>query len=45
VVAQQREYRVQWRFISLRLLNKDIDYDYDFAPEYAAGHAAGLQNS
>ncbi len=24
VVPQQREYRIQWRFISLRLLNKDI---------------------
>jgi len=43
VGAQQREYRVQWRFISLRRLNKDIDYDTHYPPEYEAGHAAGLR--
>ncbi|MCW2679882.1 MAG: uncharacterized protein JWM62_1283 [Frankiales bacterium] len=42
-VAQQRDYRVQWRFISLRLLNRDVDYAARFPPEYEAGHTAGLR--
>jgi hypothetical protein len=41
-VARQREYEVEWRFISLRLLNSHIDYDAHFPPEYEAGHTAGL---
>ncbi|SNS85394.1 hypothetical protein SAMN06893096_10968 [Geodermatophilus pulveris] len=41
-VAEQREYRVQWRLISLRLLNRHVDYDAQFPPEYEAGHTAGL---
>lgn len=41
-VARQREYDVDWRFISLRLLNAHIDYDAHFPPGYAAGHTAGL---
>ncbi len=43
MVAQQRDYAVDWRFISLRLLNADIDYDAHFPPEYEAGHTAGLR--
>jgi hypothetical protein len=43
VVAAQREYRVDWRFISLRILNAHIDYDAHFPPEYEAGHTAGLR--
>ena len=42
-VAAQREYTVDWRFISLRLINKDVDYDAHFPPEYEAGHTAGLK--
>ena len=43
MVAEQREYTVQWRPISLRLINKDVDYDSHFPPEYEAGHTAGLR--
>ena len=42
-VAAQREYAVEWRFISLRLLNAHIDYEAHFPPEYEAGHTAGLR--
>ncbi len=42
-VAAQREYRVDWRFISLRLVNKDKDYATEFPPEYEFGHTAGLR--
>ena len=42
-VAAQRDYRVDWRFISLRLLNKHKDYATEFPPEYEAGHTAGLR--
>jgi 2-hydroxychromene-2-carboxylate isomerase len=42
-VAAQRDYDVEWRFISLRLLNKHIDYDSHFPAEYEAGHTAGLR--
>jgi 2-hydroxychromene-2-carboxylate isomerase len=42
-VAKQREYAVDWRQISLRLLNRDVDYDAHFPPEYEAGHTAGLR--
>ena len=42
-VAARREYDVEWRFISLRLLNAHIDYDAHFPPEYEAGHTAGLR--
>jgi hypothetical protein len=42
-VAAQREYAVEWRFISLRLLNAHVDYEATFPPEYEAGHTAGLR--
>lgn len=42
-VMRQREYTVDWRFISLRLINADVDYDAQFPPEYEAGHTAGLR--
>ncbi|SMO42282.1 hypothetical protein SAMN06273567_101571 [Geodermatophilus aquaeductus] len=42
-VAAQRAYDVDWRFISLRLLNAHVDYDAQFPPEYEAGHTAGLR--
>jgi 2-hydroxychromene-2-carboxylate isomerase len=42
-VAAQSKYSVDWRFISLRLLNKHKDYVSEFPPEYEAGHNAGLR--
>lgn len=42
-VQAQRDYSVDWRFISLRQLNAHIDYDTHFPPEYEAGHTAGLR--
>jgi hypothetical protein len=42
-VMAQRDYTVDWRFISLRLVNADVDYDAQFPPEYEAGHTAGLR--
>ena len=41
-VAAQRDYAVEWRFVSLRLLNANVDYDSHFPPEYEASHTAGL---
>lgn len=43
MVARQRDYAVDWRFISLRLLNAEVDYDTHFPPDYEAGHGAGLR--
>ncbi len=43
MVQAQRSYEVEWRFISLRLLNGHLDYDAHFPPEYEAGHTAGLR--
>jgi hypothetical protein len=43
MVSAQRDYRVDWRFISLRLLNAHIDYDAHFPVGYEAGHTAGLR--
>ena len=42
-VADQRDYDVEWRFISLRLVNADVDYDAHFPADYEAGHTAGLR--
>ncbi len=42
-VAAQRDFRVDWRFISLRLINKDKDYATHFPPGYEFGHTAGLR--
>ncbi len=42
-VQAQRDYTVDWRFISLRLINSEVDYDAHFPPEYDAGHTAGLR--
>ncbi len=42
-VAEQSDFDVDWRFISLRLLNKDKDYATEFPPEYEHGHTAGLR--
>ena len=42
-VASQTDLSVDWRFISLRILNKDKNYATDFPPEYEHGHTAGLR--
>lgn len=42
-VQAQRSYDVEWRFISLRLLNAHVDYDSHFPADYEAGHTAGLR--
>ncbi len=42
-VQEQTDYSVDWRFISLRILNKDKNYATDFPPEYEHGHTAGLR--
>ena len=42
-VAAQRSFRIDWRFISLRLINKDKDYATHFPPGYEFGHTAGLR--
>ncbi|MGK5114003.1 MULTISPECIES: mycothiol-dependent nitroreductase Rv2466c family protein [unclassified Geodermatophilus] len=42
-VAARRDYTVEWRLISLRLLNRHVDYTARFPPEYEAGHTAGLR--
>jgi hypothetical protein len=43
MVADRRDYAVEWRLISLRLLNAHVDYDAHFPPDYEAGHTAGLR--
>ena len=42
-VTAQRDYTVDWRFISLRMINAAVDYDSHFPPGYEAGHTAGLK--
>lgn len=42
-VQAQRDYTVDWRFLSLRMVNAAVDYDAQFPPEYEAGHTAGLR--
>ena len=43
MVTAQRNYTVEWKFISLRLINAEIDYDTHFPPGYEDGHIAGLR--
>jgi hypothetical protein len=42
-VAAQRDYKVEWRFISLRMLNAHLDYNAQFPPGYEDGHTSGLR--
>jgi 2-hydroxychromene-2-carboxylate isomerase len=42
-VVAQRDYRVDWRFISLRLINATVDYASHFPAGYEEGHTAGLR--
>jgi hypothetical protein len=43
MVAAQRDYAVDWRFISLRMINSQIDYDTHFPAGYEEGHTSGLR--
>lgn len=43
LVTAQRDYRVDWRFISLRMINSHVDYESHFPTGYEAGHTAGLR--
>jgi 2-hydroxychromene-2-carboxylate isomerase len=43
LVTAQRGYRVDWRFISLRMINANLDYGSHFPVGYEAGHTAGLR--
>lgn len=43
MVAERRDYRVDWRFISLRILNAHIHYAAHFPENYEQGHTAGLR--
>lgn len=42
-VRRERGIDVEWRLISLRIINEHRDYDRDFPPGYAAGHGLGLR--
>jgi hypothetical protein len=42
-VMAAREYSVDWRFISLRLVNADVDYDAHFPANYEFTHTLGLR--
>ncbi|HUD38058.1 MAG TPA: DsbA family protein [Streptosporangiaceae bacterium] len=43
MVAAQRDYTVVWRFISLRLISSEVDYDSHFPAGYEEGHTSGLR--
>ncbi|WP_028660109.1 DsbA family protein [Nocardioides insulae] len=43
MVQAQRDHSVEWRPISLRLINAHLDYDTHFPEGYDAGHTAGLR--
>ena len=43
MVAAQRDYAVDWRFISLRLINSHLDYGSHFPAGYEEGHTSGLR--
>jgi 2-hydroxychromene-2-carboxylate isomerase len=43
MVAAQRDYGVDWRFIALRFVNEGVDYAAQFPPEYESAHLAGLK--
>jgi 2-hydroxychromene-2-carboxylate isomerase len=42
-VLAEKPMDVDWRFISLRLVNADKDYERDFRPGYERGHTRGLE--
>lgn len=42
-VTRLQQLTVDWRFISLRLVNAHKDYERDFPDGYVAGHTTGLK--
>jgi len=40
-VADQRGLHIDWKFICLRMVNADKDYERDFAPGYVNAHGGG----
>jgi hypothetical protein len=42
-VLEERPMQVDWRFISLRMVNHEKDYEKDFRPGYERGHMRGLE--
>ncbi len=42
-VLTERPMEVDWKFISLRMVNADKDYERDFRPGYERGHTRGLE--
>ena len=43
MVAAQRDYTVDWRFISLRLISAGIAYNSHFPAGYEEGHTSACQ--
>jgi Mycothiol-dependent nitroreductase Rv2466c len=43
MVAAHRDYTVDWRFISLRLINSHLDNDSRVPAGYEEGHTSGLR--
>jgi 2-hydroxychromene-2-carboxylate isomerase len=43
MVAKQRDYPVDWRLISLRILNANVDYASHFPEHYEDEHTSGLR--
>ncbi len=41
-VQRQRSYTVEWRFISLAVLNENLTAEW-YTPDYRRGHVAGLE--
>lgn len=42
-VLAEQPMTVDWRFISLRMINEGKDYERDFSPGHERGHARGLE--
>lgn len=42
-VVAEKPMEVDWRFISLRILNEGRDYDKEFPADYRRGHNRGLE--
>ena len=41
-VAEQTDYQIEWRFISLKIINEDRDYGTDFPTYYPTVHGLGF---
>ena len=42
-VLEERPMEVDWKFIALRIVNEDRDYEKEFRPGYERGHTRGLE--